>query len=148
MSTNDPHWWIWSFGDGDTSNAKHPYKKYSTDNTYTVCLRAINLDGWDDTCGLAVVENVGMAEFAFMTDFRIYPNPTQGEFVIRSVGNQRVSSVAVYNMMGELVSSGSADALNTRKKTKLDLSGNPSGLYFVKIEAGGSVAATTVNLTD
>ncbi|MBK9698500.1 MAG: PKD domain-containing protein [Flavobacteriales bacterium] len=35
--------WVWSFGDGSTSNDPQPFHTYAQPGTYTVCLTAISI---------------------------------------------------------------------------------------------------------
>lgn len=44
-STNSPTSWAWDFGDGTTSTLQNPSKTFTTENTFTVTLRATNSTG-------------------------------------------------------------------------------------------------------
>jgi len=46
-STNTPIYWLWSFGDGETSNDQDPTHEYDWPGWYTVSLFVSNLDGFD-----------------------------------------------------------------------------------------------------
>jgi hypothetical protein len=59
----------------------------------------------------------------------LYPNPSSGEFTLSS-SQHIVSSVALYNVLGEKVMDKNAIRSN---EVKLDVSQLPSGIYFVKI---------------
>lgn len=72
---------------------------------------------------------LGNGEFS-ATDFSIIPNPTTGEFIIQS--DAEIKSIAVYNLLGELVSS------------KADLSGQASGIYLLKIVSDKGVFCTKI----
>jgi PKD repeat protein len=47
QSTESPTAWSWDFGDGGTSNARHPSHTYESAGTYTVTLTASNAAGSD-----------------------------------------------------------------------------------------------------
>lgn len=55
-----PSWWHWSFGDGDTSTAQHPFHQYTADGTYTVTLISGNSLGSDTLVQTAYV-NISLA---------------------------------------------------------------------------------------
>ena len=39
ISTGEPNYWLWNFGDGSTSDHQNPQHSYSTGGNYTVCLK-------------------------------------------------------------------------------------------------------------
>ncbi|MGD0710455.1 MAG: C1 family peptidase [Bacteroidales bacterium] len=45
ISSNSPTSWLWSFGDGDTSNLENPSHNYTATGTYSVSLTAYNSFG-------------------------------------------------------------------------------------------------------
>jgi len=67
--------------------------------------------------------------------FRIYPNPTTGNFVVEQTsGDARENvKVEVYGMRGDRVLSGQ---ISNETKHEFSVSGFPAGLYFVKIVSG------------
>jgi hypothetical protein len=64
---------------------------------------------------------------------RIYPNPTNGSFLLqRSVGSAD-AALSIYNLQGELM----MNATISDELTAFDISGYPAGIYFVRV--GGQV---------
>ena len=64
--------------------------------------------------------------------YRIYPNPTQGDLLIEMIGTvaDEISLVEIYDMKGKKVVS----SVNSgRKQMGLSLSGNPPGIYLVRV---------------
>ena len=47
LSSNVPTFWLWDFGDGNTSNLQNPIHAYSTNGEYTVTLTVSNSNGSD-----------------------------------------------------------------------------------------------------
>lgn len=47
--------WLWQFGNGDTSSAQNPAYTYTTSNTYTVTVAAINEFGCADTADATII---------------------------------------------------------------------------------------------
>ncbi|MEI7727912.1 MAG: T9SS type A sorting domain-containing protein, partial [Bacteroidota bacterium] len=68
--------------------------------------------------------------------FKVYPNPTSGNFTIEQKGNQeyREGKVEVYAMRGEKVMT---SVIAGEKQHEYMFSEMPPGLYFIKVMAGG-----------
>lgn len=93
----------------------------------------INNDGLKDIISssgsdskLAWYENLGNLGVSDNTinQFTLYPNPTEEFITITS--EQNISSVEVYNIIGQKIS-------ETKSKTEVDLSHFNIGIYFIKI---------------
>jgi hypothetical protein len=91
----------------------------------------------DHTIMVNFIEGVGIEEVG--TDnypsVRVYPNPTRGEIVVSS--EYRVEGIEIFDVMGRRVQSfefnvQSSETRNFKPET-LNISGLPSGIYFVRI---------------
>ena len=102
-----------------------------------------NMDGtaYLDACAICVGGNTGQqacdplsntepADLSAFT-FEVYPNPSTGRLHIASSGTPQNLTLEVYNAMGRLIER--QQWKNNEPVMNLDLSGNPAGLYFVKI---------------
>ena len=70
-------------------------------------------------------------------DFKIYPNPSPGLFTLHfDDGENPGFSVEVTNMMGNVVYKRENVQVGN---TAIDIHGQPKGIYFVKVLAGGKV---------
>lgn len=67
--------------------------------------------------------------------FSIHPNPSQGMFVISGIKQQQESIISVTDIFGNSIYKGTMD----NGLHKLNLSGNNSGVYFLRIKSGNSV---------
>jgi hypothetical protein len=70
------------------------------------------------------------------SSWKLYPNPTSGEFALELNGDVPSETIyaCVYNMKGEkIISTG---FINERKR-EFSLAGRPAGLYLVRIVSGG-----------
>jgi len=79
-------------------------------------------------------DEVNMA--AGLSFFRVYPNPTSGIFTLeldRDISSEKLS-VEIYDMKGEKILS---LALPGERKHEFSLSGQPKGLYFLRVSADG-----------
>lgn len=71
-------------------------------------------------------------EINFMTNFiSVYPNPAKGKFNIRYDKLQKTYNyeLGIFNVLGEKV----YQSVITNPKSEIDLSQQPSGIYFIKI---------------
>ncbi len=55
-SLNAPDSWLWSFGDGNSSNEQNPSNVYAIPGTYTVSLTATNIAGSNTTTKTGLIE--------------------------------------------------------------------------------------------
>lgn len=63
LSTNNPENWVWTFGDGNTSNVQSPSYEYGAPGTYEVCLTAANAAGSTSACQMLTVVFAPVASF-------------------------------------------------------------------------------------
>jgi len=70
--------------------------------------------------------------------FKIYPNPTSGDFTVEQYGDQsyRIVRVEIFGMTGDRLLTG---GMAGEKKHEFRTSDLPAGLYFVKVVAGDYV---------
>ncbi|WP_051313467.1 M43 family zinc metalloprotease [Sporocytophaga myxococcoides] len=71
---------------------------------------------------------------------KLYPNPTQGSFVINAANN--IEFIGIYDLLGGEIQSINPDGANQI----IDLSAEPAGIYIVKISTGGRTKVTKVIL--
>ena len=64
--------------------------------------------------------------------FSIYPNPSTGKFNIAFSNQQQITSVEIYNLLGESV-------FQQQNTNEIDLSSAAKGIYFVKVYAGEKI---------
>ena len=89
-------------------------------------------------------ENTRMPERNF---FRVYPNPTNGEFTLALDGyvpSEKIN-VVLYGMKGEIISS--AEIINEMKH-EFSLSGNPAGLYLIRVTSGSRSGSSRIVKVD
>ncbi|MFC2101467.1 T9SS type A sorting domain-containing protein [Bacteroidota bacterium] len=88
---------------------------------------------WDVVIGTKELSNSAL---------NVYPNPTSGLVTVSlDIVGQPLVDVTVVNGKGQLIFSEKQNANGTFRK-QLDLSGQPAGIYFMKLEAGGKVIAS------
>jgi hypothetical protein len=77
LTTYEPLYWQWYFGDGTTSSERYPTHTYDSAGTYTVCLIVSNNNSNDTLCQ---VLNLGMVSTTYPVApapaaCTVYPNP-------------------------------------------------------------------------
>jgi hypothetical protein len=78
----------------------------------------------DQSIGLPLVEEQGQ--------FKLYPNPTTGQFTVELDKMEKGAYITITNVLGELITKKSINSL----RTNIDLSNVGRGIYFVKITNG------------
>jgi len=159
--------YLWSFGDGNTSDEMFPYHTYSADGEYELCATitasengsAFCMESFcttvsdDMTSGIISLNDqtyrqsgfsinvihpnsVGMSESHKTMRFQIFPNPTHGEFFLRTDWTERdIVNVMVTNTVGKvIVKKQFSNGGEITDLQVIDLSGQPSGLYFVQFD--------------
>ncbi len=85
---------------------------------------------------------VAVDELANEDNIKIYPNPAKNKINI-DVQTLEDVQVHVYNVVGKLIYS---NAALTQKSTFVDLSNEPTGVYFVKVKVGKSMTSKKIML--
>ncbi|PCJ88443.1 MAG: hypothetical protein COA57_03450 [Flavobacteriales bacterium] len=130
----------WDFGDGGTSNQTDPTHTYASPGTYQVCLIASNACFSDTVCDSITVNTVGISEYNARKEITVFPNPNSGVFELRIQDSELIvesSEITISNVLGETL--WRSIIHHSSSSVKIDFSGNPKGIYFLKIEAGDKV---------
>jgi PKD repeat protein len=80
LSFYEPGTWSWTFGDGGSSNDRHPNHNYSGIGIYEVCLTVSNDLGSDTHCRTIELGPVGLDD-PITLKFTTFPNPVQDVMV-------------------------------------------------------------------
>ncbi len=104
LSYNNPSFWDWDFGDGNTSNLNDPTHQFSL-GVYKVCLTIGNEYGVDSSCQFINILNVGIEDnIENRYDLSISPNPFQNFIRIASSSKEyRNITLELYNTNGQRV---------------------------------------------
>jgi len=95
--------WQWNFGDNGTGNTQNPIHNYTNDSAYTITV-TVSEDGCtkSDTINIWVLnENKVEQVTKEKLQFKIYPNPTTGDFTIEcTLPNDKTGLVKAYRTDG------------------------------------------------
>ncbi|MBW8051303.1 MAG: T9SS type A sorting domain-containing protein [Cytophagales bacterium] len=146
--------WNWNFGNGATpltANTQGPHT-VSYDSAGQSVIELIVSDGGfcaDTTLSytLTVYPMVGINELAGLKSLILSPNPTTGALNITyDINELKPTSIKIYNVIGELITEISKPGVLLKGEYNFDLSAQPDGAYFVKIESGDRVVTRKVSI--
>ncbi|MCF8277214.1 MAG: T9SS type A sorting domain-containing protein [Flavobacteriales bacterium] len=125
--------WAWDFGDGGTEVVASPTHAYAVDGPYTVCLTVTDENGCtSEYCEAIQVTDIPttIAE-AVENGLSVYPNPSNGRFVVEVTGVDADAQIVVLDIAGRQVyTEGVVLNGNFRKNMNLNLS---KGTYLLQV---------------
>ncbi|MAX82308.1 MAG: hypothetical protein CL843_19290 [Crocinitomicaceae bacterium] len=127
----------WYFNGTAITGATNQTYTATQDGEYTVSVTDNN--GCSDSSDAFNVTNTGINNLS-ETNIHLYPNPTSGKLTITAPPTEQ-GSVTVYNVMGSEVFSLKTASLNN---LGIDLSGQPQGVYLVKIMNKNTAWTTSI----
>ena len=109
---------------------------------FYACFNAVNNNDTNDvgdetyyTTLMLTPSGIGINELEFLSEVSISPNPSSGEFFVKTEITDS-KEFSVFTVQGKLIQSfSSASEIN-----KIDLKNQPKGLYFIKISSEGKTA--------
>lgn len=129
---------LWSFGDGETSNDENPTHFFQNNGVYSITLTASN-ECDTVTSSISVnITNVSIQDINGI-EFEIYPNPTNGLIYFKQKAQKLEKyTVSVYNQLGQVIIKASP-FLENADAAILDLSTLNSGVYFISLDEDGTI---------
>ncbi len=127
--------YLWDFGDGITSNLQSPTHTYAIDGTYEVTLIVTNECGSDTLKNVVWTASIRDDEFARL--LQIYPNPSEGVFVVSAEGlSANTLTLEVMDLRGRSVSTQVLSNLFGGLNATVDLTNEAEGPYVLKVSDG------------
>ncbi|GAB4405844.1 MAG: hypothetical protein OHK0039_07200 [Bacteroidia bacterium] len=128
---------LWDFGDSNISTDLNPTHTYANGGAYTVTHYAFSCAGTDTTIKEIGVNTTGLAD-RFAGVASLYPNPSQGQFVLDlELEQAQAVQVRVYSATGQRVAELRPGTLR-QAQVAIDLTGREAGVYLVQVQAGES----------
>jgi PKD repeat protein len=153
LSTENPDTWNWVFEGGTpaTSNLQNPTNiVYPDHGVYDVTLTVFNDFGQNTKTetDYIIVGSVGIDESKGSRDgIYIFPNPTTGAVNVLFLGKiTGIISLDVFNAIGDKVFSKQEKDYDGRN-IQVDLSGQQTGLYLLRIRTSDQVIIRKITLT-
>lgn len=134
----DADLYTWHFGDGNSSTAPNPNHTYAVEGNYQVMLIARTTCGFRDTLvQTVIVISASGNEPGWLTHLTLSPNPTQGVFRVEIGGHtQPKLEFALFNAMGQRISSEAVSFQQGWVQKSFDLEHLPAGVYYLQIMSG------------
>jgi hypothetical protein len=88
-----------------------------------------------------VCNNVGITENNSGNKLSVYPNPSNGQFVINTTEN--IAHIEVINALGQSVVSEEFTSAEQQTTKRVDLTGMPGGIYMVQVQLSNGVVLTS-----
>lgn len=140
--------YLWDFGDGTTSTDSFPTHIYSSIGVYNLCLTTTDSLGncfsiYCDSTSIfktigikfinSITTSIDFIESSNMDNILIYPNPSNGYFII-DLGEIKEAQIVITSIEGKVL----YNQVILDKKSHVDVSKWTRGLYFVRIKSGDS----------
>jgi hypothetical protein len=87
---------------------------------------------------------IGIDENALANAVEIYPNPGNGLFNLNFAADAEEATVTILDLVGNVIAIYPLHNISSDVSNQLDLSHEPSGLYFIKIEVDGATAVKKI----
>lgn len=134
-SINNPTKWLWDFGDGTTDTVQNPSHSYIFQGIFTVCLKATNSCGSNDTCKPVLVTQINV-EDEFGSGFEVWPNPTAGDVMISGMLDQATTlEFEVTNALGQVLEVQKVNFSPGIFKQDVNLSNYAKGVYTITVRS-------------
>jgi len=131
--------YAWNFGDGNTSSEANPAHTYTANGTYTIELTAINVCGASTLQQTVTINTIDANEPAWLSHFRLYPNPNTGLFTVEMSGTPYEEvEFMLFNAVGQLVKRDVSDFGSGSLVRSFDYGYLPAAIYTLRIQAGAS----------
>ena len=126
----------WHFGDGETSTENDPVHEYSQSGDYLVQLIASNLCGSDTITKEVNIVIVSIEEVAQRLDFKLYPNPNSGNFMLEMEAPAAPwLDLKIYDALGRLVYEEAMEFRSGQLQKPVNLANAAAGVYWITLQA-------------
>ena len=133
-SDYEPTEWHWDFGDGNTSEERHPIHSFSQDGIYEICLTVSNAHGSDTHCETFNVGTTSVGEERIAIEVGVYPNPMQHDlFIDIKDYYPKEARVVLYDMQGRKVK----EQRVYHGSNHVYVGSLTAGMYVYKVEDAG-----------
>jgi PKD repeat protein len=137
-----PLMFSWDFGDGSTSDERHPKHTYSNSGQYEVTLTMYSKSSSDTRNRVIEVSNLALGFEEQNPDVfeRLYPNPAIGYTSIQIKANKRsVGQILLTNIMGQTVFQKEIVIESGAQEVRLNLNEMSSGIYHVNLRSENKI---------
>lgn len=135
----------WDFGDGTTSSSSIANRDFTADGVYTVQMIASTDAGCScKTTQQVVVDRLGTQSLNDLSKLAVYPNPSNGDFVLELVNPALDVQVELLNLIGEKVADFNHSHFQA-DKLSISVPHLAKGVYLLTVKQAGIKSQTKVN---
>jgi PKD domain len=137
LTTYEPTYWFWDFGDGSTSTDRHPFHTYDSAGVYTVCLVVGNANSSDTLCRVLPLGDVSSSEEVEAQQRRVSvtPNPFTDHLTVFTPDTERDLRFQLFSVLGSMV----IDQAISGGVVRIETGELAAGAYFWRVLKGGRV---------
>lgn len=100
----------------------------------------VRLNDCSDTSACILINTIDVNTLTKNSNFRVYPNPTNGKLTIE--GNSTIESVSVCNLFGQSIGITLYNEKNG--SSTFDMTGLPTGIYFISFKTNDGILTRKV----
>ncbi|MFI5221990.1 MAG: immunoglobulin-like domain-containing protein [Bacteroidia bacterium] len=112
--------------------------------TYNVCDPSSNCAVSKQRLVHVIDHTDGVTTITRSENYKLYPNPSNGKFVIELNSENEIQTIRIYSVIGALIKTISVNASD--KLINVDLSTTSDGIYIVKMEGNGKSFTQKINV--
>lgn len=142
-TSSNSSFYLWNFGDGNTSTVTSPVHTYANPGPYPVSLSATNVCRTHEK--ITTLGVTGVNELITRIGIRILPNPTEGDFAVEL--DSRISGTVQLNLFdaaGRKVTSRETSVKEGISLVTFESLNLPKGMYQLNIQAEGKQATFNI----
>lgn len=137
--------WKWYFGDGDSTTIQSPAHLYNNTGSYNVKL-CVSTDKGCENCTSRTIEVLGINNINKQNIIKIYPNPSNGYFVLTTSVPVNESEIEIFDMLGKQIQTTVTSASKTNTyNIKIHAA---KGIYLLKTIQNGSTISERIVVQD
>ncbi|HHH49453.1 MAG TPA: PKD domain-containing protein, partial [Saprospiraceae bacterium] len=133
---------FWDFGDSNTSTELAPTHTYAAEGEYLIMLIAESTDCGRDTSieKVTVLGPNSVVLLDFLNDFRLFPNPNQGQFTLLLDGREKEQlEFTMFDILGQVIHQESLDFSTGHLQKVFNFSSLAQGTYLVQLRSGDGI---------
>lgn len=130
LSAYEPDYWMWEFGDGNSSDEINPKHSYTNKGAYQICLTVSNEYGSHTSCDSLQLGKYTSTQSVSKSLTTVFPNPCKDYILVRI--EKRYSNsifVEVGNIYGQTIKKGMLD----EETNLISLENFPDGVYTINV---------------
>jgi hypothetical protein len=125
---------VWSFGDGNSSNDVNPIHVYDSIGNYNVTLSA-SFCSYSDTIEKTIILT-GFEEYKNPSKMTVFPNPAKENLTVNTQISLSGTQFIIYDCIGKPILQG----IFSGKNNSINIQDLQGGVYFLKIQEKDSTA--------